>query len=324
MIEKAKTQAKNIINRAQNKAHKQNENMTKRKENQLKKLQEQLEKAKKQQKNIIQKAKNQRNNIIERAKVQKNKIIEGGKTKRNNIIEKAKQRQQKMIENQQKRIKQKVARTDMMLKRKKKLFMMKLKRKNHSNAQRPQIAVDPIPEQPNVIPPPPAVVNSNNFEICASTMRGYFSKVQSMVHSDIEIDFKYESSPECEMLPESTIMKQGECFDILLNMFSVLSKEVKVYLDPKSITDYDSITSNIDMYADFIRETATNCGAKVVSQENEQTFSPVCQSSHINAFSKFNETSMSDMPFMKYQQISNSLEFAISEESLNSIKVHCE
>lgn len=348
-IENAKKRAGKIIANAKNSASKKQKQMDKRRENMIKNLNNQLAKAKIQRQAIINKAKMQKNNIINKAKAQKKKILKGGKDQRNKMILKAKNQTKKMVQDQQKRLanrKEKVLKNQsMMLKRRKKLILMKMNRKNHSKAagpppvpdradsppveepeSRPEIIVDPLP------PVPPTVemnteMKQQMFKQCSEYYRSYFNRIQSLVHDEVVIDFEFEVAPPCSYTPLSATLREGECFDNVLKMYTVLSKEIKVYLDPLSMEDYETVVTNINIYSEFLVDIANTCGATIEVKKSDTTnteLTPQCLASHENAFSKFSEEGeLSDSPYQRWEQISNNLSFALNEINMKKIQSNC-
>jgi hypothetical protein len=107
--------------------------------------------------------------------------------------------------------------------------------------------------------------------------------LSGVVHEEVTIDFDYESPEACQSVPDSTAMRKGDCFDNILHMYTVLSKEIMVYLDPIANFDYDTVLANIENYSDFITDIASTCAAPVNDASNTtpaKSFSPQCQASH--------------------------------------------
>lgn len=320
MLQRARIQSQQIINRARNQAQLQRNNMIKRQQNQIKNLRESLQRVQLRRQKILENARRRSDNIIKNAQRRRNNLINGGQQQRKSIIQRAKQIQQQIIKNQQSQSRQKMAQVDMMLKRKKKLFFMRMNKLQHSNAlQRNTHQTDITNNQASRS----NTQSQRNFEICTSKMKLFYKEAKLLVYSNLSINLKYESSPECEHLPAQTTMRKDGCYSLLLNIYSVVIQKMKSYMGLQS-TQYDKVVDSIDIYTELMNDIALKCqqSSNWAHQMGEST-PEKCESSLQKAFSKFKKLSESSMPFKKYQQVTNGLEQALGRESLNSIQVNC-
>ena len=316
ILQKAEAQKKNIVNRAKN-----------------------------QSKNMLKNAVNGRNKVLNKAKNQSHKIVNNAKVHRKNMLANTRNKIKKLRQNQNQRLAKRKARLskrqNMMLKRKKKNFMMNLnmKRKNFNNwrvkatkkLRRNQGRKEPNPNK-ETLPASEKIVPSKaeqerNFQECSSSIVEYVNKVESLVHNEMDIDMTYTTAEQCNVLPKTTTLGNEECFANLVNMYTVLSNEVKLYLDPVAMNDYDTIVNNIQTYGDFIVDIAQGCSqaaniAKETTPE-EPVATEECLSSHQRALSKFSEEPLADMPYQMWEQITASLKYSLSMDSLSQIEEHC-
>ena len=141
---------------------------------------------------------------------------------------------------------------------------------------------------------------------------------------------KFEAPEVCQKAPKTALFRNGECYEDLLNMYMVLVKEVRVFLDPNTKPQYSEQVIQINMYSEKLVELSQSCIENYLQEVKDaqgSAASPItvdCQAAHRQSLSQLQAEQLSgELPFDQFTVVSQGLEFAFDGNNLRSIESNC-
>ena len=311
------------------------EQITKIREAAAQKQKDMLEKAKQQKQELIQKTREYTSQLIEKAKQASEKNIADTTAIGSSIIDSAQKKVHQIFENQKKKIEklelQKSNTLNMQEKRFQQVEHLRLQRRNYNAAKRFERSSLKINQgvqrksEGNV-----EKSNQEKFKLCTDNFKHYFDELKSSVFNEYyEVD-KFQTPEVCDKVPKTTLFRNGECYEDLLNMYMVLVKEVKVFLDPKSKVQYAEQVIDINNYSEQLIAISQSCIESYIQESSAdqpdatKLISSDCQSAHRQALSQLGSVQITgELPFDQFTLVSQGLVFAFDENNLKSIEINC-
>lgn len=161
------------------------------------------------------------------------------------------------------------------------------------------------------------------FNLCWHSFRNFFADVKSAVFNEYYQVEKFDSPKICDSVPKSAFLGKGECYEDILNMYIVLVKEVKLFLDPKSNPQYAEQVVDINKYAEHLKELSQNCIESYLQESSpteaagSRSVSSDCQAAHRQALSQLGSQELAgELPFDQFTLVSSGIEFAFDGNNL--------
>lgn len=280
----------------------------------------------------MQKTKEYTKKIVENAKQASAQQIAQTATAGQNIIKTTQLKVHQIIEDQKKKIEkleqQKVSQMDMQQKRYQQIENLRLQRRNFNSAKRIEQLSQKAGPQTNSQANPDKI-RQEKFKLCTQIFRGTFEDLKSAVFNEFYEADKFQSPEICDSVPKTAFLGKSECYEDLVNMFLVLVKEVKVFLDPKSKPQYSEQVVDINRYSEQIKQISQNCIENFLQGNSDEpstdrSISNDCQAAHRQALSQLGSLELADeLPFDQFTLVSSGLEFAFDGNNLKLIEENC-